>query len=478
MKKLIYILFIATLLFTSCDEYLDEKPDRNKQEIEYVSDINLLLDQTYGGFISDINFSNTGGDQTYYQGVYNFVGRWLYFPDIQESVWKDDMSSVNNSSWTNAYEAIWFTNFVINSIGSLEGDADEKANLIAEVHLIKAYKQFNLALKHCLYPSSANAEEMGIPLKNETEFGLTTVRASLGETFEQIEADLIEGLKIDKPRTDSWRESDASAAALAARIYLYMHDFDKAKQYAEKAVSLHSTMINVENIELSRTYDGTYTASTSGILAYSKEFYSSWESQYKIYYDGETGYYMTPSANLLAAYEPTDLRLQYFYSDALFSTYYGLTENNMLYTRNGTLMTGTDVAEMYLILAECAARNNDFTTCMQNVELVRVNRFAAADYTSLPVPSSEKDAVELIANERWREFPFTSLRWYDVKRLNAEGLVDPIILSKDYFEVGETAIDFGTPKVYTLEPNSRKYARPIPKEVISLTRGSVVQNTY
>nr|WP_320120433.1 RagB/SusD family nutrient uptake outer membrane protein [uncultured Marinifilum sp.] len=478
MKNLIYIL-ITVFLFTSCDEYLDEKPDKNQQEVEFVSDINLLLNRTSGGFIKDVNFSNTCGDQEYFQEVYNVFGPWLSFPDIQESVWKDDISSVSNSSWSAAYEAIWFANFVINSIDGLEGDADEKANLKAEVHLIKAYKQFNLALKHCLYPSNENGDELGIPLKNETEFGQLTVRASLQETFEQIEADLIEGLKIDKPRIESWRESNASAAALAARYYLYVHDFVNAKKYAEEAITLHSTMINLENdITLSPSYGGSLVAHTSGIAPYSPEFYTSWESQYKMYYDDATGYFITPSNELLAVYEPEDLRLQYFFSDAYFKTFFGLTENNMTYARNGNLLTGTDVAEMYLILAECAARDNDFTTCMQNVEKVRVNRFAAADYSALPVAGSVKEAVELIANERWREFPFTSLRWYDVKRLNAEGLISPIILSKDYFEVGESAIDFTTSKVYSLEPGTRKYARPIPMEVITLTGGSVEQNTY
>lgn len=478
MKNLIYIL-IVVFLFTSCEEYLDVKPDKNQQEIEFVSDIDLLLDRTSGGFLTDIGFSNTTGDVIFYEGVYGALGPWISFSAIQESVWKDDISSTTDYTWSEAYKAIWFANYVINSIDGLEGDDADKENLTAEVHLIKAYKQFNLALKYCLYPSVTNNEELGIILKDETAFGQETVRASLKETFDKIESDLTEGLKIDKLRTVSWRESDASAAAFAARYYLYVQDFENARIYAEKALSLHSTMINLESdITLVPTYGGKLTAHTASLAYYSAEFYTCWESQYKMYYDFTTSFGMTASNELLAAYEPEDLRLQYFYSDAYLSTYFGLTENNMEYAKTGTMITGTDVAEMYLILAECAARSGDFTTCMQNVEVVRENRFAAANYTPLPIPGTIKEAVELIADERWREFPFTSLRWYDVKRLNAEGLIDPIILSKDYFEVGEAAIDFGTPKVYTLEPNSRKYARPLPKEMILLTEGSVKQNTY
>ena len=476
MKKSIYII-IAVLLFTSCDDYLDTKPNKNNQEVEYVSDIDLLMNKTYYGYLTDVSFSNITGDVHFQKDVYGKLGNWIPLTNVQASIWKDKLSSVNDENFSQAYATIWFANFVINSIDGMEGDNDEKANLKAEAYLMKAYMQFNLALKHCLYPSDKNSQELGIPLKDQTSFGNQTVRASIEETFTKIEDDIKEGLKINKPRTVSWRESNASAAAFAARYYLYVNDFVNAKKYAEKAVSLHSTMINIENdIDLVDQYGTSLTAKTATVYPYLKEFYTNWESQYKIYYDQTTGYKFV-SDDLLAAYEPNDLRIKYFYSDAVCATFYGL-DDKMMYGKTGELVTGTDVAEMYLIIAECAARNNDFITCMQNVEIVRVNRFAAADYSVLPIPSTVKESIELVANERWREFPFTSLRWYDVKRLNNEGLIDPIILSKDYFEVGESAIDFDSPKTYTLEPNSRKYARPLPQELILLTGGSVEQNTY
>ncbi|TRX71439.1 RagB/SusD family nutrient uptake outer membrane protein [Carboxylicivirga sp. M1479] len=477
MKNILYIL-LAVFTLTSCEDYLDVKPDKNRQEIEFVSDIDLIFERTFVGYQTAVDFPSITGDVTYYKDAYNMLSSQIPLTAVQESVWKDELSTVTDQTWSQAYEAIWFANYVIGSIDGLEGDATDKSNLKAEAYLIKALKQFNLALKYSLYPSAENKDELGIVIKNETAFGQTTVRASLEETFAQIESDLIEGLTINKARANSWRESDASAAALAARYYLYVHDFVNAKKYAEMALSLHSEMVNLENdIFLVPSFGGNLTGHTAFIGAYAPEFYTCWDSQYKIYYDLNNPYKMA-SNELLAMYQPEDLRLQYFYSDALLSTFFGLTEDNVLYNRTLQMMTGTDVSEMYMILAECAARNNDMATCMQHVEMVRENRFAAADYTALPIPGTAKEAIELIVDERWREFAFTSLRWYDVKRLNAEGLIDPIILSKDYYEVGETAVDFDTPKVYTLEANSRKYARPIPQEVIILTKGSVKQNTY
>ena len=183
-----------------------------------------------------------------------------------------------------------------------------------------------------------------------------------------------------------------------------------------------------------------------------------------------------PNPDLINAYEATDLRT-YFYSKQYLEGYFGVSE--YLYEKfNQANMTGPDVAEMYLILAECAARKSDFNTCMQNVEMVRMNRFNMADYTPLALPTTVKEVVELVVQERLLELPFTSCRWSDVKRLNAEGLVDPSILSREFYAIKDGSIDFTQPMTYTLQPDSRKYARPLPNEVVDLTDGKVKQNTY
>ncbi|MCG8582227.1 MAG: RagB/SusD family nutrient uptake outer membrane protein, partial [Bacteroidales bacterium] len=285
MKNILYIL-LALFMLTSCEDFLDEKPDKSKQEIELVSDIDLMFEATQYGYLDDISFVNTTGDIQYSKAYFETLGGGPYieFTNVQESVWKDEISTSTDHLWNQAYEAIWFTNYVIGNIDDLEGDAADKQNLKAEAHLVKAYKQFNLALKHCLYPSANNKDELGIIIKDETEFGQTTVRATLEETFAQIESDIIKGLEIDKPRTDSWRESDASAAALAARYYLYVQDFANAKKYAEMALSLHNTMIDLNTIDLIN-YLGQDMTADIFTASYSPEYYTCWESSYKMYHN-------------------------------------------------------------------------------------------------------------------------------------------------------------------------------------------------
>lgn len=478
MNKFIYILSILLLVLSSCEDYLDEKPSKtNDQEIESVDDLNLLLDLTldFGGshVTNDVQFSNLADDCSITPGAYGAIGTWIDFSFIENYIWNEEITANTDDSWTNTYKHIWVANYILTMVDDLEGSEEEKAELKAEAHLIKAYKLMSLMMKHCLYPSSENTDEMGLPLKETTEFGELPARATLAETVAAITFHIEEGQKISVERTTSWRDSEASAASIAARFYTYMHDFVKAEMYAQQAIDLHSYIVNMEN-EVSIIPGDYPRPSTYFLSPYSSPFYSGWESQIKQYTCSE--YWFFPSPKLVEAYDTTDLRT-YFYSKQYLEGYFGVSD--YLYEKvNGAVLTGPDVTEMYFILAECAARKSDFAKCMEYVEQVRINRFAAADYVPLAQAINEVEAIELIANERLLELPFTCSRWSDVKRLNAEGLVTPIILSRDFYVIKDGSIDFSQPMTYTLDPNSRKYARPLPREVVDFTDGKVKQNTY
>lgn len=476
MKTNIFIL-LAFILLSSCDSYLDDPIDKTDQrEIESTDDINLILNNVVDGMLEGP--SNYYLTDNYSISPSTFMAVQVYglgYADIQNYVWNDDLSQTENDSWTKAYESIWQANYIINNVDGLEGDQEEKDNLKAEAHLIKAEKYLSMAITHCLYPSDANASELGLPIKNTTEFGQNTVRADLANTKDEIEANIVEGLKIDKEREFSWRESSASAAALAARYYLYVHDFTNAEKYAKEALTAYSRMINMEYEVLMFPYFADVTYPSTGFnFELAANYFTGWESQYK--YGMVKSYFFLPSQELTDLFDANDLRLQKFF-EPNYMKYVGAFGVTQYVQFSSSVAAGPDVAEMYLILAECEARNENYAACMQNVEAVRSARFNAADYTVLPIPASVKEAVQLVVDERRREKPF-SLRWYDIKRLNAEGLLDPIVVRRDFVALGENTIDLNTPQQYVLEVNSRKYARPIPKEVIELTGGTVEQNTY
>ncbi|WP_187269552.1 RagB/SusD family nutrient uptake outer membrane protein [Flagellimonas hymeniacidonis] len=148
------------------------------------------------------------------------------------------------------------------------------------------------------------------------------------------------------------------------------------------------------------------------------------------------------------------------------------------YVKEGVFsVKGLSVPKSFLTRAECRARRGDIAGAMADLEMVRVNRFYTDMYRPLPIPANEKAAVEEIIDERRREFPY-SLRWIDIRRLNNDPLTDPIIITRDFYEVANSIVNRDVITTYTLEPSDRRYARPIFDAVITNSQGQTEQNTY
>ena len=141
---------------------------------------------------------------------------------------------------------------------------------------------------------------------------------------------------------------------------------------------------------------------------------------------------------------------------------------------------GPSVAEMMLIKAECQARAGEYADAMKTIAPLRKARIATEAYTELTA-SSKDDAIKKVLQERRREL-LMSMRWYDLKRLNANDYAaDDVTVTREYYEfnaaAGTVLMDKGV-KTYTLEPNSRHYAIPIPKTEIAIGKGAIEQNVY
>ena len=115
---------------------------------------------------------------------------------------------------------------------------------------------------------------------------------------------------------------------------------------------------------------------------------------------------------------------------------------------------GTSVAEMRLILAEAAARSNDLTAACNQLHDVRKCRFAPADYVRFD-STDQESVLTTVLKERIFEFPFHGMRWFDMRRLAAEGRMETV-----------TRLDRNGVVAATLEPNSPRYTLQIPMQVM------------
>jgi len=117
---------------------------------------------------------------------------------------------------------------------------------------------------------------------------------------------------------------------------------------------------------------------------------------------------------------------------------------------------GTSVVEMRLILAEAAARANDLPTAIQQLDLVRKCRFKAEDYVKYdPATPVQEEVLQKVLTERTFEFAFNGMRWFDMRRLDAEGRMPEV---KRYDGQGNV--------IATLPSHSNKYTLQIPLQVL------------
>ena len=87
------------------------------------------------------------------------------------------------------------------------------------------------------------------------------------------------------------------------------------------------------------------------------------------------------------------------------------------------------------------------------VNKIRKNRLLPADYIDLAASTSE-DALNIVIDERKREFFGRGLRWFDQRRLNKDA------------QFAKTVTRVFNKVTYTLTPNSNLYTYPIGEKYI------------
>lgn len=492
MKRVYILLSCLLLTLVACDDFLSKEPSKSSaQKVESLDDLDAILNYPFGDHSSNgaIDFfctDNTGFSPDMYKAYKNNFTRSV----IQQYLWETQIDEQEDAQWNACYSSIWNANLVISFADKLEGDADRKANLKAEGHALRAYKYFTLALNYCLHYTDARAGEMGLPLRKGLDFEESIARASLAETWNFIDEDIREALKITVPfEGRRWRASVASVNAFAARYYLYRGYYEKAEHCADIALQQNNELADYNTIGhfLYQSYQIKDVSQPYDLDVYYPETYNyndkekmNWPEQYQTEKLQEPGWKIIPSRQLLDLYDPNDLRFKLFMVDGYMNRFvvsasagYGY---QFLY--GSEIYTGPSVAEMLLIKAECLARKNDVAGCMKEIETLRRARFAAADYEALPVPADKMEAVRLVLDERRREAPF-ALRWMDLRRLTSDDLLEPVTVKRTFYPFAGGEVDTDAdPVTYELTPDSRRYARPIGLNAILQSNGQTQQNRY
>ena len=253
---------MALVGLSACNDFLDKVPDTrvylvNLDQLQQLL-VTAYTQNNYANVCelsSDNVVDNNSPDD---DGMRYHLSSYDQF-DEQLYAWQDvdlDISDSDSPSgiWSGCYAAIAAANAVLQKVdlfestGEIEGEPispSDRARMNAikgEAHLIRAYHHYILAQIFCMPYRGASISQTlpGIPYATEPETRLDPKydRGTLQETYDKIEADLLEGLKYvadEFYEVPKYHFNVAAANAFAARFYTVKREYDKVVQYATAA---------------------------------------------------------------------------------------------------------------------------------------------------------------------------------------------------------------------------------------------------
>lgn len=494
MKRLniyIILLLIVAVCLQSCNDFLDERPSKgSKLEIKTVEHLDALL--ASGMYYSENNKQVIYGSDDYEIPVELYDSRPSLFRNniLMWYLWDVDnlKKERNDELFEGEYRKIFNANVILENVDHVDGAQEKKDELRAEAHFLRACSNIQLVQTYCLPYADKFMNEPGLPLKTETNYEQSLHRSNLRDTYDFIESDLEEALKTQNGDVSQiWRGNLYAVKSYMARFSLSKGDYKSALKYANEVLAQKSELVDY-NTEMHFAEDLIVTnGDDQYTLKVPYSFYHqmdlvdafNWKEYFYIRFLNSDSEWFIPSKDLLTLYDKTnDLRYKYHmvedysYNKSIFNMSYP----GYFFFNTEKLPSGTTVAEMYLIKAECNARLGNIEEAMSSINILRSKRMLPGAHVILHATSID-DAILKVLAERRREMPFTS-RWFDIRRFNYnETPIDDVVLKRTFYSYTSTSIDKGGEvKEYSLP--ERRFAAPFITREIKLSNGEFDNNVY
>jgi len=401
MKKLIYILSISLLAF-SCEAVFDVEPEASISDEGAITNRNSL-NAALAGLYNQLQGN-------YYQGelqiaadvssdVAQSVGTWDFYREMDTYVISPDNIEVRDL-WAAMYEAVNQANNIIEGVAAVEDATQEVLDqALGEAYFARGLSFFDLARLFGGVPNVYGDLGVALPLEPSRSPVLYT-RASLTETWAQIESDLTNALDLLPEEGFPARASKAAARSLLARYYLYVQDYPQAANYA-------SQVIDDPNFELVSDVVDIFKVKNTAEAIFELQFDATDDNSIRTWYiPGALG-----GRGDLAAHDEfyesipdNDDRKQLFAFDESSMFWYPTKHETPANADNLQIIR---LAEMYLTRAEADFLNGSGDPL---ADLNAVRTRAGLD------PLSEITSIDDILDERKIELCFEGHRWFDLTR--------------------------------------------------------------
>lgn len=441
-SKILLCFILAPFLISllSCKKFLDEKPDRKLVVPSTLKDLDGILDN-YG----ILNARHPVAAEVCADNYYLTSSDWAAVSETHRNfyLWQK-WDAIVGGDWTSPYSNIFQVNVILEYLPLVTYSPDEeqkKKEVKGSALFVRAFNFYSLSqLFIPPYESLTANQDLGLPLRLNTDFNETSVRSSVQQTYDRIIADLQEAIPLlpDKPQL-KYRPSKPAAYGLLARTFLVMRDYNKAGIYADSCLKLYDSLMD---------YNSLNAAASIPFAQFNKE----------VIYDNRSAAPSTLSQTrakvdsfLYNSYAANDIRKTIFFKSNGNGTY--AFKGNYTGLSSANLFTGIAVDEMYLIRAESYARNGNTTLALQDLNALLSKRWKSGTFTNITAANADI-ALGIILTERRKELLYRALRWSDLRRLNKE----------PQFAITLTRYING--QQYQLLPNSLRYTLLIDRNAI------------
>ncbi|MBF1607275.1 RagB/SusD family nutrient uptake outer membrane protein [Prevotella melaninogenica] len=463
MKNVTTILAICVVvMLTGCNDYLDIKPKGEKIPTT-VSDYETLLNyesvqkvsDTYPAYLTDDVFLPDVAEGTATPGL-NSVDqsiRNLYL--FKKEVFGD---AQDDGFWFASYNRIYYYNTVIDNIMNADGsDEQQKLSIRAEALISRALEYLYLVNGYAKYYDVRTAEsDPGVPLILDEDISKKNlVRASVKDVYAQIQSDLQTALPNlpMQAKGNAFRASKAAGYGVLAKMYLYMGNYTEALKAANAVLEMNNSLLDLKKYAVVKPQSSIGRTNVPQDIDNPENIYI----KFAPYVYGLSSK-VFGSDELISLFSEDDMRLQVYFT----KNFRNIPTDKYVWAPYLRANLAVSSPEIYLIAAECEAREGSIERAIALINKLRDNRIK--NNTDI-VATDRNDALQKVLEERRRELAMSGMvRYIDLKRLNQES------------QFAKTVTHVTGEGTFRLEPNSPLYVLPIPAKVMRFNKNSMKQN--
>lgn len=431
MKKILSILVSAILISftTGCSDYLDIKPRgtdvpqklSHYEGLLYGADLTGLWIYHYGTFEHTIDAD--GFSSLYIYERYNAAKAYQWQADIFRA---DDKCS----EWNDPCTRLYTLNVVVNDVMDAEdGTESQKIAVRSEARFMRAWSTYLMAQFFGKpYDPATAATDLCVPIITKSStVGNDFSRRTVKEVYDYILTEMTESLPYlpNRPAHPK-RVFNAAGNAMLGKVYWMMGNYKEALPYLEAAKSILDSDGNKKLINFNDIID-----KESGEILDYPNLNVSPENVYEIPGMPNLWTALAPlivgsplrtlRADIMKDYfDASDYRLALFSGVETWMTAYADFDPQVRFYTNMTNMVSNDgitVPDVYLMYAECLAREGKLSEAQQVTTEFRSKRMPAENANIPTSISSKDDLVKFIVAERIREQFGTGITWFDMRRL-------------------------------------------------------------